>query len=118
MTLRARGEIYYAWSASDPAESALNATTLVLSRIIEEGCDEGFRVFDMGESPKEHEGLVRFKTRWCPVSLETHSYFLLGRASAPPVHFYGGFGWQKRVIAHLPVALTTHLVSPLLRFVV
>lgn len=118
LTLRANGEVYYAWSAADPTERDLQPTTLLLFRIIEEACAEGQRVFNMGEAPKAHDALVHFKSRWCPDVREANSYYLLGTATAPPPHFFGGFGWQKKIISRLPIGLTTRFLSPLLRFVV
>jgi CelD/BcsL family acetyltransferase involved in cellulose biosynthesis len=119
LTIWAYGEIHYAWSAADPVFKKTQPITLPIWQAIHDGCTEGYRLFNMGAVPKLHEGLAEFKRRWCTDIREAHSYFLLGRANAPPAqydHFYDGFHWPKKLISSLPPPVTTRLLSPLLRF--
>jgi len=98
VTTRYRDVVTHKYGCSDAAFSGLGGTQLLLWRAMLEGRAEGARVFDMGRSDPENEGLVRFKRRWGAAEREI---VYLGYPAAEP----GGgrlTGLAGAVFARLP----------------
>lgn len=56
--------LIYKYSASSGAEKQLSPNDLLMWTAIQWGCENGYKVLDMGRSNIEDHGLRRFKRRW------------------------------------------------------
>lgn len=63
----------YKYSASDPEYWDLRPNNILLWHAIQWGCEQGYEVFDWGQSDLDNEGLRRFKSGWG--SEETEFYY-------------------------------------------
>lgn len=114
-TLWAHHEAYYAWSAVQP-NSTYHPTHFLLWQIIQDAAAQRYDWFNMGESPRHHEGLNRFKREWGTEVLEPVRYFIPGKMPSPNIRLYDRVSWTKKIITHLPAAVITNFLSPAIRF--
>lgn len=56
--------IHHAYSASDPEYLQLSPNNMLLWESIVIGCDQGFRVLDLGRTARDNEGLMQYKRGW------------------------------------------------------
>ncbi|MEW6286730.1 MAG: GNAT family N-acetyltransferase [Chloroflexota bacterium] len=114
-TFWAHGEVYYAWSAVLPDDAYQPAHNLIW-RIIQDAAAEGYDRFNMGEAPKTHESLIRFKQGWGTEVLEPLRYFIPGKTRQPSPRLFDRVGWARRFISRLPAGVTTTFLSPAIRY--
>jgi hypothetical protein len=77
---------------------------------------EGYDCFNMGEAPKEHESLIRFKQGWGTEVVEPTRYFIPGRTKHPPERLFDRFSWAKKIVASLPSNVISSVLSPAIRY--
>lgn len=66
----------YKYGATDPKWTVLKPNNLIFSEAIRIGCEEGFRVLDMGRTDAGNTGLREFKSRWgAEETVLRYSYF-------------------------------------------
>jgi len=114
-TMWAHNEVYYAWSAVKP-DSARHPTHFLIWKIIQDGIAEGYDWFNMGESPRHHDGLNRFKKEWGTEVVEPVRYFIPGKILSPNTRLYDRVSWTKKIITRLPAGIITSFISPAIRF--
>ncbi len=71
-----QGTLTYKYGASADVGRNLRANNLLMWTAIRWGCENGYRVFDMGKTDLENSGLREFKSRW-GASEESLVYSLL-----------------------------------------
>jgi hypothetical protein len=106
LTLRHKDTLVYKYGCSDAQFRSMGGTHLVLWKSIEEAKRDGARVFDLGRSDSDNEGLITFKDRWGA----TRSALTYARCSASVDSQEEPDGkntnWKERiakgVFAHLP----------------
>ena len=114
-TFWAHNEVYYAWSAVEPDDEYQPAHS-VIWRIIQDAAAEGYDRFNMGEAPKAHETLIRFKQGWGTEVLEPSRYFIPGKTRQPSPRLFDRVSWAKKIIANLPSGVITAFLSPAIRY--
>lgn len=114
-TFWAHHEVYYAWSAVEPDNEYQPAHSLIW-RVIQDAAAEGYDCFNMGEAPKNHESLIRFKQGWGTVVLEPRRYFIPGRTRQPLPRLFDRVSWAKKIISSLPSGVITTFLSPAIRY--
>jgi CelD/BcsL family acetyltransferase involved in cellulose biosynthesis len=62
--LAAGGTLRYAYGASHEGYLQLAPNNLLMWQAIEQACNEGFRVLDLGRTACANQGLMEFKRRW------------------------------------------------------
>lgn len=108
-------EVYYAWSAVEP-DNEYQPAHSVIWRIIQDAVAEGYDWFNMGEAPKAHESLIRFKEGWGTETLEPSRYFIPGKSREPSPRLFDRVTWAKKMIASLPSGVITTFLSPAIRY--
>jgi lipid II:glycine glycyltransferase (peptidoglycan interpeptide bridge formation enzyme) len=114
-TFWAHNEVYYAWSAVEP-DNEYQPAHSVIWRIIQDAALEGYDCFNMGEAPRAHETLILFKQGWGTEVLEPSRYFIPGRTKHPPERLFDRVSSANKIIAILPDAVITNLLSPAIRY--
>ncbi len=56
--------LHYAYGASDEHHLKLAPNNLLYWDAITWGCEQGYKVFDLGRTARDNEGLMEFKRRW------------------------------------------------------
>ena len=105
LTLRHKDTLIYKYGCSDSEFSNLGGMHLLFWRSIQEAKEAGLRVFDLGRSDADNEGLITFKNRWGSVRSElTYSRWSVSQRAS--IAQNGGSGWKERLMkqafAHLP----------------
>ena len=120
LTLRHKDTLVYKYGCSDIRFNNLGGTQLLFWRSIQEGKRDGLRVFDLGRSDCDDNGLITFKDRWG----SARSTLTYGRFSpAPPSDVFGrnGAPWAARiargVVPCLPDRLFCMIGSALYRHI-
>jgi len=108
-------EVYYAWSAVEPNNEFQPAHS-VIWRIVQDAAAQGYDWFNMGESPKTHESLIRFKEGWGTDIVEPRRYFIPGKTREPSPRLFDRVSWAKTIIASLPSSVITTFLSPAIRY--
>ena len=114
-TFWTNNEVYYAWSAVEP-DNEYQPAHNVIWRIIQDATMGGYDCFNMGEAPKEHESLIRFKEGWGTEIVKPSRYFIPGRTKHPSERLFDQFSWTKKIIANLPASVITSFLSPAIRY--
>jgi len=70
VVLRFKDTFIYEYSASDQKKLHLGPNQLLIWEIIKIACSEGIKTLDLGRSPKSHQSLIEFKSRWGALSKE------------------------------------------------
>jgi serine/alanine adding enzyme len=103
------------WASSLRRYATLGPNMLLYLRMLEHGCDSGYRVFDFGRSTAG-EGTYRFKEQWGAEPAPLHWYTIsldgksLGAESSPAERFRKASQyWSK-----LPV-IVTRVIGPSIR---
>jgi len=114
-TFWSHNEVYYAWSAVEP-DNEYQPAHSVIWQIIQDAAAEGYDWFNMGEAPKAHESLIRFKEGWGTEVVEPSRYFIPGKAREPSPRLFDRVAWAKKIIASLPTGVITTFLSPAIRY--
>jgi len=69
LTLRHRETMIYKYGASDASFHPLGGMQLLLWKAIQQARDTGCKVFDLGRSSVDNEGLIAFKQHWGAASV-------------------------------------------------
>ena len=95
------------WASSDRRFSSISPNMLLYLRMLEFGCENGYRIFDFGRSTPG-EGTYRFKEQWGAASAPLNWYvmFLDGKVSDPNVATSKRFQLAARLWRRLPLAVT------------
>jgi CelD/BcsL family acetyltransferase involved in cellulose biosynthesis len=104
LTLSFKDVLVYKYGCSDERFHNLGGMQLLLWNAIQEGKRSGARVFDLGRSDSDNDGLILFKDRWGA----TRSPLAYWRYSARPsraIVRLPNAQWAKRIFAHLPDTL-------------
>jgi hypothetical protein len=102
----------YAFTGSRRADLALHPNDLIQWTAIHEACKAGFRQYDFGEVPEDHQSLATFKSKWGADALPLYRYYFPAPQQA---HTFGGArvhalrritaaAWQR-----LPLSMTAFL---------
>ena len=108
-------EVYYAWSAVEP-DNEYQPAHSVIWQIIQDAAAEGYDWFNMGEAPRAHESLIRFKQGWGTEMSEPMRYFIPGKTKEPSPRLFDRVVWAKKIIASLPSGVITTFLSPAIRY--
>ncbi len=117
VTIGFRQALQNPWASALRKYSALSPNMLLYWKMLEYGCDNGYRSFDFGRSTPQ-EGTYNFKKQWgaAPVQLYWHGIRLNGgsmheqaAASEKQRFGYAARYWQK-----LPVSIT-RIIGPAIR---
>ena len=74
----------YKYGASDKASLSLRPNDLLFWTAIQWGCENGFKLFDMGRTDLDNPGLRRFKKGWGADEMPLN-YFTISRTTRQPV---------------------------------
>ncbi len=75
ITLMNSQTVSYAFTGCKKEDFICRPNDLILWHAINDACRRGFRWFDLGEVPEEHESLIRFKTKWGAVAAPLYRYY-------------------------------------------
>lgn len=114
-TFWSHNEVYYAWSAVEP-DNEYQPAHSVIWQIVQDAAAEGYDWFNMGEAPKAHESLIRFKQGWGTEIVEPMRYFIPGKTKEPSPRLFDRVSWAKKIIASLPSGVITAFLSPAIRY--
>ena len=122
LTLRHMDTLVYKYGCSDARFSNLGGMHLLFWRSIQEARAEGLRVFDLGRSDHDNQGLITFKDRWGGSRSElTYSRYSDTQASPKTLAKKTGNDWKERVtksvFTHMPDRLLHSVGSMLYRHV-
>ena len=106
LVLQFKGRSYYKYGCSDERFHRLGAVPLLLWRAIVAAKSAGSRVFDLGRTEIDDQGLIKFKNHWSSTS-ERVSYWKFPAASAQTTFQDLGMKTVKRMCAHMPGPLLT-----------
>jgi len=116
LCLSLRDRVIDAYAASDERYLSCHANDLLVWRAIEDCCKNGYCRFDFGKTPRDNEGLGRFKRKWGAQqhALYYHYYPILPKLisserSGQKYRLLTGF-WKK-----LPLSLTQTMGSMMFR---
>lgn len=106
LTLRHKTTMIYKYGCSDTRFNNLGGMHLLFWKTIQEAKEQGARVFDLGRSDLDNEGLITFKDRWgCARSELVYSRFTVPGSAKGQFSAAGG-GWKeglaKTVFSRLP----------------
>jgi len=72
--------LHYAYGASDENHLKLAPNNLLFWDAITWGCEHGYKVFDLGRTARDNEGLMEFKRRWGAIQ-ESLTYYYYPHAA-------------------------------------
>jgi CelD/BcsL family acetyltransferase involved in cellulose biosynthesis len=101
LTLRFKDVLVYKYGCSDSLFNNLGGMQLLFWSSIREAKESRLRLFDLGRSDCDNDGLITFKDRWGA----TRSTLTYARYPACPFHFPGGnrkVQIAKHIFAHAP----------------
>ena len=75
ITLNFKDVIIYGYGASNNDYLKHNPNNLLLWAAIEDGCKNGFKLFDFGRASPENTGLIQFKKRWGTAEKKVYYYY-------------------------------------------
>ena len=103
------------WASSDRKYAAMSPNMLLYLRMLEFGCDNGYRVFDFGRSTPG-EGTYRFKEQWgaAPAPLHWYLISLNGKSIDPNIIGTERFEMAARCWRRLPLVVTK-VIGPRIR---
>lgn len=106
LTLQHKDTLVYKYGCSNALWSALGGTHLLFWQAIQQAKRDGLRLFDLGRSDCDNQGLITFKDRWGATrSTLTYSRFTASAASKANFASVAN-GWNSRmarqVFSHLP----------------
>jgi len=103
------------WASSDRKYAVMSPNMLLYLRMLEFGCDNGYRVFDFGRSTPG-EGTYRFKEQWgaAPAPLHWYLISLNGKSIDPNITGTERFEMAARFWRRLPLAVT-RVLGPRIR---
>jgi CelD/BcsL family acetyltransferase involved in cellulose biosynthesis len=116
LTLRFKDTLVYKYGCSDSLLANLGGTQLLFWRSIQEAKQSKLRLFDLGRSDEEDDGLIIFKDRWgAKRSTLTYLRYPASACRLPT----GGWKLQvaNRIFAHMPDAFLSAVGSLLYRHV-
>ena len=105
-----------AYGASDKRYLHLAPNNLLMWAAITWGCEQGYRVLDMGCTARKNEGLMEFKRRWGAIPEPLPYYYypataaLMATSGQSQKRFFLSNCWK-----HLPIAITGPLGGHLYR---
>jgi FemAB-related protein (PEP-CTERM system-associated) len=67
--------LHYAYGASDEKHLELAPNNLLFWDAITWGCEQGYKVFDLGRTARENDGLMEFKRRWGAAQVPLPYYY-------------------------------------------
>jgi CelD/BcsL family acetyltransferase involved in cellulose biosynthesis len=106
ITIRHKDTLVYKYGCSDSAHNNLGGTHLLFWRCIEEGKQEGIRLFDFGRSGLGDQGLIQFKDRWgCTRSPLVYSILRVSDGAKRSASAVGRDSMNQitgKIISHLP----------------
>jgi CelD/BcsL family acetyltransferase involved in cellulose biosynthesis len=106
LTLRHKDTLVYKYGCSDVQYSNLGGMHLLFWRSIQEAKSDGVRVFDLGRSDCDNQGLITFKDRWGSVRSELTYARCSASKNSQETFKDTGAGWKERIaksiFAHMP----------------
>jgi hypothetical protein len=107
---------FYAFTGCSPSDFSLHPHDLIQMGAIRCACKTGFRWYDFGEVPEEHEELNQFKGKWGSEKNQMFRYYFPmapPRSSNPRGRFTSTV---REVWRHLPLSATRILGDLIYRF--
>lgn len=99
-TLRHRDTLTYKYGCSDAKFHNLGGTHLLFWRAIQGAKHDGLRVFDLGRSTVQNQGLIKFKERWGAKRSSLFYLTFTAAGMASRVLSHSGTDWKVRYAKH------------------
>jgi len=104
-----RDKLYWFGNVTDKKYSSLNPTNLLLWHTIQQGIENGYKVFDLGQTREEDRGVYRFKSGWGGNEISLEDFVLSSKSVELPNPSQRKYVFLSRVWSMMPKALARRI---------